>query len=705
MSSFIKFIPLTGVNDQQPLCYLLEIDEAKILLDCGWDLNPESLKALEKIATQIDAVIISHGDMAHISGLAYAVKKLGLDCDIYTTTPVYDMGRQLLIDIVKSKLEQDEFHLFTLSDIETAFDKILRLRYSQPHQLSGNCSGIVITAFNAGHTVGGTVWKIQKDSEHIVYAVDYNHSKEGHLNGSDLMTADALRKPSLMITDSINALVTQPVKRKERDARLIASNSNILIPINSSTRILELAYTLDNYWTDNRPAATLVFLAHQSNAILNSAKSMLEWMGENIIKAFESQPFDLKSVKCLTKIADLDEIIGPKVVLSSFIGLEYGYSFDILLEWGKNPNNLVLFPEKPEPNTRGDALFKFWKENCVDNGNVSLNMKYELKVHKKKPLEGKELRDFQEREKQRLAELEKENIIAMDVDESESDIESDDQPGHVVYDIYVKDHEQRQSFFKQAQAFKMFPVYEARNRMDDYGEVIDLLAYAKFENNQHVLEEFKDLEMIEENVEKVEEVIPFKYIVQEQIMELHCQVNFVDFEGRADGRSVRNIIQDIAPKKLVIIHGSPKATESLKDYCLDSEYITDQVYAPSLEEPLNISSATNMYQLNEYKLAFVTGVIRRESTLTGSRFVLDPLPPNEEKYRPAVTIGDIRFKELKRKLGVAGYTSDFTKNGDLVVNNAFVVKRNPNGSISLEGGLSPDYYKVRDIVYGFQAIL
>lgn len=43
--------------------------------------------------------------------------------------------------------------------------------------------------------------------------------------------------------------------------------------------------------------------------------------------------------------------------------------------------------------------------------------------------------------------------------------------------------------------------------------------------------------MIEENVEKVEEVIPFKYIVQEQIMELHCQVNFVDFEGRADGRN------------------------------------------------------------------------------------------------------------------------------------------------------------------------
>lgn len=41
-----------GALAEQPLCYLLEIDELRILLDCGWndsfDLN--MLKPLAKIA-------------------------------------------------------------------------------------------------------------------------------------------------------------------------------------------------------------------------------------------------------------------------------------------------------------------------------------------------------------------------------------------------------------------------------------------------------------------------------------------------------------------------------------------------------------------------------------------------------------------------------------------------------------------------------
>lgn len=30
----------------------------------------------------------------------------------------------------------------------------------------------------AGHLLGGTVWKITKDGEDVVYAVDFNHRKE-----------------------------------------------------------------------------------------------------------------------------------------------------------------------------------------------------------------------------------------------------------------------------------------------------------------------------------------------------------------------------------------------------------------------------------------------------------------------------------------------------------------------------------------------
>lgn len=37
MTSIIKLHAISGAMDESPPCYLLEIDEVKILLDCGWN--------------------------------------------------------------------------------------------------------------------------------------------------------------------------------------------------------------------------------------------------------------------------------------------------------------------------------------------------------------------------------------------------------------------------------------------------------------------------------------------------------------------------------------------------------------------------------------------------------------------------------------------------------------------------------------------
>lgn len=43
---------------------------------------------------------------------------------------------------------------------------------------SGKAGNIEITPYAAGHIIGGTIWKIKKETEEILYAVDYNHKKE-----------------------------------------------------------------------------------------------------------------------------------------------------------------------------------------------------------------------------------------------------------------------------------------------------------------------------------------------------------------------------------------------------------------------------------------------------------------------------------------------------------------------------------------------
>jgi len=79
--------------------------------------------------------------------------------------------------------------------------------------------GLKIVAFPAGHMIGGTIWKIFKiGEEDIIYAVDFNHKKERHLNGSSL---ERLRRPSLLILDCFNGAYSQP-KRRSRDESLIS---------------------------------------------------------------------------------------------------------------------------------------------------------------------------------------------------------------------------------------------------------------------------------------------------------------------------------------------------------------------------------------------------------------------------------------------------------------------------------------------------
>merc|ERR1712051_164984 len=106
-------------------------------------------------------------------------------------------------------------------------------KYSQTVELKGKGQGLAITPLPAGHMIGGTIWRIVKDGEEdIVYAVDYNHKKERHLNGCDV-TMEKLSRPSLLITDAFNATYSQ-ARRRLRDEQLM---TNILATLRNSGNV------------------------------------------------------------------------------------------------------------------------------------------------------------------------------------------------------------------------------------------------------------------------------------------------------------------------------------------------------------------------------------------------------------------------------------------------------------------------------------
>lgn len=138
-------------------------------------------------------------------------------------------------------------HVATIQEVHEAFDSVNVLRYSQPCHLqgelqntidvtpaepwiAGKCQGLTIIPFNAGHTLGGTIWKIRSPTAGtILYAVDINHMKERHLDGTVIMRSgsnatifETLVRPDLLITDAERANVTT-ARRKDRDAALLGT--------------------------------------------------------------------------------------------------------------------------------------------------------------------------------------------------------------------------------------------------------------------------------------------------------------------------------------------------------------------------------------------------------------------------------------------------------------------------------------------------
>eukprot|EP00121_Abeoforma_whisleri_P001925 Awhi_evm1s1724 len=75
MTSIVKFTAVSGLSGDDPLCYLLSIDNYNFLLDCGWtdSFDLAMMERLKPHIPQIDAVLLTYPDLHHLGGLPYVV--------------------------------------------------------------------------------------------------------------------------------------------------------------------------------------------------------------------------------------------------------------------------------------------------------------------------------------------------------------------------------------------------------------------------------------------------------------------------------------------------------------------------------------------------------------------------------------------------------------------------------------------------------
>ncbi|CAO3632717.1 unnamed protein product [Cunninghamella echinulata] len=718
------------------------------------------------------------------------------------------MGKMCMYDIYQSKANEMEFTAFSLEDVDNAFDKITSLRYSQPFSLPGKCQGITITAYAAAHTVGGTIWKIKQDTNDIIYAVDYNHRKENHLDGTILLAdgvaLDSLARPSLLITGALNAEIPSRDRYTEMFDTInktLTKGGSVLLPSDSAARVLELCYVLDQYWTKHQLNYPLVMLSNTSYHTIHFAKVMLEWMGTDLTKHFSQtreNPFEFKYLRLFHKLEDLEQYPGPKVVIASNYSLETGFARDLFIKWmtipmndddndNDNPlfvKNTLLLTERAQPGSLARQMYDQWeveasnlitqKEDIAQSTGkskkasikpgIDYNSEMDLTLFQRVPLEGEELQAFEaaqrakaEREAAQAAMIARNKTIMEDESDS-SDLDEADDPMEDLlanqHDLYVRDSGRSGGFFKQAQSYHMFPYHEKRKKIDDYGEAIQqehfMLATdltrileskqassssthelgANFGNgsalDQHGKKENNNDDMIQMDIDEpllnARDKTPTKYISNNQHVQVQCYLRYIDLEGLSDNISIKNILSQIAPRKMILIHGQEEATKNLALACSSMNHFTKEIFTPNIGEVLNVSSATNIYQvrltdglvntlqfskLGDHELARVSGRIHfRDDSTTPSLDIIDDINEvQKKKIQPTILVGDTRLTEFKRILQGEGISAEFKGEGMLVCNDHVVVRKSGIGQLLIEGVLSKDYYRIRSLLYSQHAIL
>ncbi len=420
------FTPLLGAQSTSRASQsILELDGGvKVLIDVGWDesFDANLLLEVEKQTTSLSFVLLTHATLSHLGAYAHCCKHVAhfTQIPVYATSPVIAFGRTLLQDLYSSNPLAATFIPSSTSDesqtasgkqtnilrqaptaeeISKYFSVINPLKYSQPlqpapSQFSGPLEGLTLTAFNSGHTLGGTIWHILHGMESIVYAVDWNQAREnviagaawfGGVGGAEVI--EQLRKPTALVCSSVRGdKIGPPGGVKARDAALLghirsclSRGGMVLIPTDSGARVLELAWILEKAWYESSKTALFkdsrVYIASRSgNATLRHARSLLEWMDDRIVREFEgdeeaaaarthrrngsrqangvskpSRPFQFRYVKIIERRAQLERALkgeGPRVILSSDLSLDWGYSPDILEKVSQDPANLVLLTER-----------------------------------------------------------------------------------------------------------------------------------------------------------------------------------------------------------------------------------------------------------------------------------------------------------------------------------------------------------------------
>ena len=198
MNIRVKF--LGGAKSVTGSKYLLEIDEKKILIDCGLFQGLKSLRLrnwedLPLDASTIDTIVLTHAHIDH-SGYLPKIVKEGFNGLVHCTTATAGLLDIMLLDAAKLQEEEADYAkkkgyskhenpqpLFNTNDAEAALALIKSHHYEYQAEI---IPGVKVTFHDAGHILGSSIVVLELEgasqTKRIVFSGDLGRYDRPILN-------------------------------------------------------------------------------------------------------------------------------------------------------------------------------------------------------------------------------------------------------------------------------------------------------------------------------------------------------------------------------------------------------------------------------------------------------------------------------------------------------------------------------------------
>ncbi len=383
--------------------FLLQTKESRVLLDAGLDTglpitNPEAfpyLDAPEFNVQDLDAIIISHAHLDHVSLLPFLFK-MGYEGPVYMTAPTRDISALSLLDFVNLT----NGALYGEKEIRKMLKHVIPLSYEEVTDITPD---LRLTFYNAGHILGSALvhLNIGNGLFNLLYTGDFKYADTNLLNKAH---TNFQRVEAVMVESTYGSRVNPPRQEVENQLiqtiiDVIKNGGNVLIPVFAVGRSQELAILLWKKWKEGafkeieeKEELKIYFdgMIWDVNAIHTAYPEYLNKELKKLIVEERINPFEAEIFKRVGSQKEREDVLDStgNIVLTTSGMLNGGPVIEYLRRWSDNEKNAIFFVGYQAKNTIGRQILEGVKEINLNQIGINETIKINMQIYDFKGFSG-----------------------------------------------------------------------------------------------------------------------------------------------------------------------------------------------------------------------------------------------------------------------------------------------------------------------------